>query len=163
VLVLSIMVRPGPAGLRSAAPGDGERVASAPAQVQLTFSAAPAADTSHVTVVDAAGGSVAAGPPRFTGDAMVLPVDIDRPGTFRVAYHADLGSGVQATGTTSFAVGAGGPVLPAADPNAPAHDHGEADPLTLGVIAVNAVVVLGLLGLAWRRRRQARAAALRAR
>ncbi|GGM24383.1 MULTISPECIES: copper resistance CopC family protein [Micromonospora] len=150
-LCLALLVRPlfrvPPGELAAASPADGATLTAPPDAVVLTFRSSPRAGTTHVAVVDGDGRPVSAGPPRTQTTQVQLPVSIDAPGWYRVAYHTDLSDGSRATGSVTFAVGAPEGDLP---PQAatPAEDGGHAghggppDPLTMAALAANVVVLL---------------------
>jgi methionine-rich copper-binding protein CopC len=146
-------------GLAGSSPAAGTALRSAPVEVALTFAGVPDVALSHITVLADGGARVNAGDLR-RGPARTLtqPVSIDGPGDFTVAYHVEFSGGGKSTGSLRFSVGTGvappAPDLAARRATADAltaHEHG-VDPLSAGLLVLNAVVVLTALGLLYLRR-----------
>jgi methionine-rich copper-binding protein CopC len=146
-------------GLAGSSPAAGSALGPAPARVVLTFAGVPDVALSHISVLADGGAAVNAGDAR-RGPARTLsqPVSIDEPGNFTVAYHVEFEGGGESTGSLRFSVGTGAappaPDLAArrATANAlTAHEHG-VDPLSAGLLVINGVVVLAVLGLLYLRR-----------
>lgn len=74
--------------LEHASPGAGVTLSVAPREVTLDFSEALEPSFSTVTVFDAAGHSVTAGPPQAAGRRMAVPLRPIGPGEYAVAWHA---------------------------------------------------------------------------
>jgi methionine-rich copper-binding protein CopC len=153
VLIVTLAVNQNavPASLRAAVPADGARVAAAPDRVSLTFSAPVDPVLSHLVVTSAAGVPLGRGTPIVNGSTMVLPVSIHGNGTYRAVYHAVLAGGREVSGSTGFSVGIAGPAGDATGDTTDAHEHG-VGPVSLAVIAVNAVLAVFLLVVLFRRR-----------
>lgn len=137
--------------LTGAVPGDGSALAAAPQAVQLTFSASPVTDESHLSVRDAAGRAVSTGEPTRSGtDALRLPLGIRGTGDFTIAYHVVFADGADLFGALRFSVGTGVPPapLPAAEVQRArqqldaAHQH-SVDPLSAVVLVADGVVLVG--------------------
>ncbi|SCL66437.1 copper resistance protein CopC [Micromonospora chersina] len=148
----------------TATPARGAVLAAAPPAVELAFGSRPRRGDAHVTVTAAAGQRVDRGVATIQGTGVretLPPLD---EGWYVVAYHVTLTDGSEPSGAYAFAVGrpAGPPPPVDADAAAPAEAEGHAghagppDPLTLAVLAANAVVlvVLGARLVWWRRRRR---------
>jgi len=73
--------------LQHADPGAGARLAIAPTKVVLRFSEELEPAFSSVAITDGSGRNVAAGPVLIRGNAMLAPVRLLKPGTYRVAWH----------------------------------------------------------------------------
>jgi methionine-rich copper-binding protein CopC len=137
--------------LTGAVPGDGAALATAPPAVQLTFSASPVPDDSHLSVRDEAGQEVSIGEPTRSGtDALRLPLEIRGTGDFTVAYHVVFVDGADLFGVLRFSVGTAVPpaALPAAQVQRArqrldaAHRH-SVDPLSAMVLVADGVVLAG--------------------
>lgn len=171
--ILALVSASRPARLTGASPGNLDRLGAPPASVTLTFNARPDGGLSHVAVVDPAGGDATRAGHRVTGTTVVQPVSIAGTGTYRVVYHAVFADGRDdLTGHLAFTVA--GPPAPASDRGRSASDgsatvpgagaaaggrhagHGMVDPVTGGLLALDAAVLVGALGYAayrWRRLR----------
>jgi copper resistance protein C len=162
-LVVSLMVNLNatPARLTAAVPGDGTALASAPAQVSLTFSAPLDADNTHVAVGTGDGVRVPGGAARVSGRTLVLPVRITGRGTYLVAYHAVLGDGREVSGVTRFVVTSGPPPADVVPPTrsedwagaAGTHAHEATDPLSVGLLVANAILIVVVVVMLVRRPR----------
>jgi methionine-rich copper-binding protein CopC len=165
VPVLATTVATRPERLDSAAPGDQERLDVPPSVVTLSFSARPDPGQTHVVVVDSTGHSVSSAAERVTGATVVQPVSIRTSGRYEVGYHVVFGDGRDVTGQVAFTVGAPAirsrqsdgqlavPLLPSG-PTSGAHAHGATDPLSLGLLCLNAIMIsAALIVLVWRRLR----------
>jgi copper resistance protein C len=135
VAAMVLLGRPA-ATLSAATPAYGATMDRAPATISLTFTTALA--QAHLDV----SGAVAGGPPLIEGSTVTLPVTINAAGRYVVAYHVVTADGGEVSGTLPFTVGTGPATEPLAEPSA--HHHGELDPLTTAMIAVNLLVVLVL-------------------
>ena len=74
--------------LERASPAAGENVHSSPAKVELHFSESLEGAFSSVTVTDAAGRDMSAGPSAANGAELSLPLKNLTPGRYRVSWHA---------------------------------------------------------------------------
>ncbi|MEV6926539.1 copper resistance protein CopC [Dactylosporangium sp. NPDC051485] len=144
-------------------PADATALAAAPAQIVLTCTGRPDAESSHVSVRDATGRFVDdGGDLRADGDTLRLPVTLTGTGDFTVVYHVVLASGADAVGVTRFSVGTG--VAPPVPPDgereaqlasAVGHQHGDIDPFGATLLAIDAAVVFAVaLLLIFRPRRR---------
>ena len=150
VLVLLIIVgslmrplfQPPPAGPPAATPEPGTVVPAPPDQVDLAFADPVRAGQAHVTVTDATGRDVGAGPPSDAGRTslrVTLPPLAD--GWYQVSYHVPLADGSVRTGGYPFGVGE--PAGPApAGAAAHAGHGGRMDPLTAALLSANVVMFL---------------------
>jgi methionine-rich copper-binding protein CopC len=134
--------------LDAAAPADQDQLSAPPSAVTLSFSAQPDPARIHIAVVDSAGVPVVRTGLRVDGSTVVQPVSIAVAGAYRIGYHVGFSNGRELTGYLTFTVGAH-PPGPAA---AAGHAHGTATPLTVGILALGAVVLVGWLLLIGRRR-----------
>jgi len=152
-LAAAVLMRPPQTDLAVAAstPADGATLATAPSEVELTFTA-PVREC-HVSARDAAGTMVSLGEPRFDGGNLVRqPVLITAPGEVTVFYHARFEDGGELAGTMRFGVGTAAGTAGGTGPSPPdldAHRH-DVDPLSAvllvldGAVAAGAVVLLVL-------------------
>ena len=116
-LLLLALAIPGPAwaeapqgALISSSPADDAVLATPPAEVKLTFSAAVSASSSHAALSTAAGNSATAGSLRQGGpDTVRLPVTIAAAGDYLAAYHVVFADGTFLVGAVRFSVGTGRP------------------------------------------------------
>ncbi|MGW4292505.1 copper resistance CopC family protein [Micromonospora chersina] len=148
----------------TATPARGAVLAAAPPAVELAFGSRPRRGDAHVTVTAAAGQRVDRGVTTIQGTGVRETLPPLGEGWYVVAYHVTLADGSEPSGAYAFAVGrpAGPPPPVDAGAAAPAEAEGHAghagppDPLTLAVLAANAVVlvVLGARLAWWRRRRR---------
>ncbi len=74
--------------LESARPAAGEKLRAAPAKLELHFSEALEPVFSGITVTDAAGTEMNAGPAAASGAEMDLPLKTLKPGRYRASWHA---------------------------------------------------------------------------
>ncbi len=74
--------------LERASPAAGENVHSSPARVDLHFSESLEGAFSSLTVTDAAGRDMSAGPSAANGAELSLPLKNLTPGRYRVSWHA---------------------------------------------------------------------------
>ncbi len=74
--------------LEKASPAAGENLHAAPAKIALHFSETLEPAFSGITVTDAAGADMRAGPPSVSGGEMDLPLRPLPPGRYRVTWHA---------------------------------------------------------------------------
>jgi hypothetical protein len=74
--------------LERATPAAGESLRAGPAKIELHFSEALEASFSAITVTDASGRDMAAGPSAATGSELSLPLKTLKPGRYRVSWHA---------------------------------------------------------------------------
>ena len=92
VLALAFAGLSGPAAahafLERAHPAAGEKLRAAPAELELHFSEALEPVFSGVTVTDAAGADMSAGPAAASGAEMDLPLKALKPGRYRASWHA---------------------------------------------------------------------------
>jgi copper transport protein len=121
--------------LRASDPAGGASLANAPHAVTLTFTEAPDATLSSVRVLDAGGRDVAGGRPvRVPGRPLELrtPLHGLKDGTYTVSWRTiSAVDGHPTAGTFAFGVGAGGPVLPAAQALAAARATPPPSPLAV--------------------------------
>lgn len=119
--------------LRSSDPADGAAVASAPAQITLTFDQAALEIGSEVVVTAADGTVVSSGPVQLADVAVVQPLAEQRPaGAYRVDWRVTSADGHPISGTFGFtateAVGApaaGAPTDAATDAATPTAEASE--------------------------------------
>jgi methionine-rich copper-binding protein CopC len=147
----------------AAVPGAGAALATAPAEVTLTFANEVDPGQSHVVVSDSAGTNVAAAEYGLPEPRLLrLPVHITAPGDYTVAYHITFIDGTSVTALYRFSVGTG--KAPAAlDDTAAAtateavagHAHG-VDGLSALLLVADGVVLLGALAVLRLRPRAAR-------
>ena len=99
------------AALTSTDPADGAALVRAPSGVELSFTAAPDPDLSHVFVRDASGTSLGAGPLRLVQpERLRQPIHgtaapPDGPVDMTVSYHVTFTDGRELVGTLHFSVG----------------------------------------------------------
>jgi methionine-rich copper-binding protein CopC len=74
--------------LERASPAAGEIVRLSPAKIELHFSEALEGAFSAITVTDAAGRDMSAGPSAANGAELSLPLKDLKPGRYRVSWHA---------------------------------------------------------------------------
>ena len=128
-------------------PADGSTVAGPPAEVAVIFDGVVRAREFHLSVAPAGQGrSVAAGPAKLEERRLVLPVSVTTAGAYLAAYHVLLTDGRELTGVIRFTVAAGGPPVPAAADAPPTgaggHQHGADDPLSLGLLVLDLLLVV---------------------
>jgi methionine-rich copper-binding protein CopC len=173
VVVLAFIENATPARLTSSTPTEGDRLTAAPPTVSLTFNGPLNPDRTHVTVATASGVSVGNGAAETAGRTVTQPVAVAAGGRYLIAYHVTFGDGRDLSGLFAFNVGTGTADDPAASgqgsvpvPTGPpsgavsggpdtgaGHSHGDPDPLTLTVIAVDLAVAAVVLWVLHRRRR----------
>ena len=162
VVVLAAVAEPAPVRLASTFPTDGAELDAPPAEVSIAFSALPRPETFHLTVAPDGGGAPVSGAARVDGPVLTVPVSITGTGGYVVGYHVLLADGHQLSGSTRFSVTTtGAPVtrprdLSGAGGAAAGHDHAGRDPLSLGLLAVNLVLIATLLVVMIRRPRPRR-------
>lgn len=131
-------------------PPDQAVLTTAPAVVELTFSATPDLGVSHVAVLDETGVPVNTAP-LAAGSEWTLrqPVAIRTPGDITVAYHVRLRGGGEASGSFRFSIGTGrapaaigGAAARAAAAVTDQHGH-DIDPLSAVLLVINGAVVVG--------------------
>jgi len=92
ILAFAVMAVPLPAMahafLERASPAAGENVHLSPARIELHFSEMLEGAFSSITVTDAAGRDVSAGPSAASGSELSLPLKNLGPGRYRVSWHA---------------------------------------------------------------------------
>ncbi|WP_158603449.1 copper resistance CopC family protein [Micromonospora radicis] len=147
VVVLAAVSDPPTAQVAQVSPADGAALDTAPADVVVTFDGPAVAREFHLSVVAAGGGPpVAAGPARLEAQRMVLPLSATPAGEYLAAYHVLLVDGQQLSGFSRFTVGTGMPPAPASldTPSIVpgAHQHGSDDPVNLGLLLLDLVLVL---------------------
>jgi hypothetical protein len=114
---------------------------------------------SHVTVWDSAGKSHDSGALSQIGGVLSQPLRLTAAGNYSCTYHVVLEDGSEAVGRIRFSVGTGEPppvTVPAAQAAAEAtgasgHEHG-VDPLSLGLLVADVLVVIVVLGALVRKR-----------
>lgn len=107
--------------LRSSDPADGGTVASAPAQVTLTFDQAALELGSEVVVTAEDGTVVSTGPVQLVDVSVVQPLAEDRPaGAYRVDWRVTSADGHPISGTFGFTATEAVGAAPAAEPTASA-------------------------------------------
>jgi methionine-rich copper-binding protein CopC len=74
--------------LEKASPAAGENVHASPAKIELHFSEALEGSFSAISVTDAGGHDVSAGPSAANGSELSLPLKDLKPGRYRVSWHA---------------------------------------------------------------------------
>lgn len=146
--------------LVAVAPEPGSVLDSAPEQIELSFSGRVMDIGHQVLVTDAEGRSVTDGPPALEGAEVVQPLT-DGSGSqdqsYRVVWRVVSSDGHPIEGTFGYDVGDGAdPSEPAAAPQpTDARDgSGGSRWLVAGAGAALALAVLGVVGLASRRRRR---------
>src|SRR5690606_5440194 len=128
------------ADLVAAEPADGDRLATAPPEVTLTFPGPVDPDRIQVEVVGPAG-PVGLGEPDVRGDTVRQRVRDDTTGRVRVVYHAVLRDGRLVSGGQEFHVGvADGPAEP--EPTQAGYRYGGLASLAVLLIMVVGVTVL---------------------
>ncbi|MEW2428640.1 copper resistance CopC family protein [Micromonospora sp. NPDC047644] len=147
VVALAALTDQPSARVAAVTPADGATVAGPPAEVVVTFEGTVRAREFHLAVAPAGQSrSIAAGPAKLEEQRLVLPVRVQTAGAYLAAYHVLLTDGRQLSGTTRFTVAAGGPpVSVAAD--APSvgpggHQHGADDPLSVGLLVLDLLLVV---------------------
>jgi len=134
-------------GLTGSNPPDQAILATAPAVVELTFSAPPDLRDSHVTARDATDTTLNTAP-LSRADARTLrqPVAVRSAGDVTVAYHVSLRDGTEVSGSIRFSVGTGRPPVlgAAAQAAVGSHEHG-VDPLSAILLVVDAAVAFGVV------------------
>lgn len=154
---------PAGGGLTASTPPAQAALPSAPAAVELTFSATPLDGASHVSVLDGGGRTVNSAPASFLGRTLRQPVAAAGRGDYTVAYHVEFVEGGEATGSLRFSVGTGVPPgspdeamrLATADA-IDTHQH-SIDPFSAVLLVVDGIVVAGVIALLWLRRPPPRA------
>jgi methionine-rich copper-binding protein CopC len=133
------------AQLVSATPAPGSTVASAPAEIRLTFDGPPYDYGLGVVVLSPSGAHVESGRVSVQGNDVVQPLTrVSEPGTYQVQWRVVSADGHPASGTYAFEVNANGQ---SAAPGA------AADPSTSGggkgwlLLVVAGLAVLGLVAL----------------
>jgi methionine-rich copper-binding protein CopC len=137
-------------GVVSSFPVDGTALDSAPAEVRLTFGAAPDAAESHLAVYDSTEARLNSGPLRGSGkDGLRQAVRPAARGDVVVAYHVVLSDGTELAGQVRFSVGTGlaparadNPVVARANAAVAGHRHG-VDPIGATVLVVDGIVLAG--------------------
>jgi methionine-rich copper-binding protein CopC len=139
-------------------PGNGAALATAPAAVELSVSAAPDPNNSHLAVVDSSGTRMVSGPLWISGQTLRQPMTIPHAGNYTVAYHVGLVDGGQLSGAWHFSIGTGiaPPALDDAARQASTaavagHNH-SVDPISAGLLGLDGVVLFGVVALLVRRR-----------
>jgi methionine-rich copper-binding protein CopC len=140
--------------LTSSDPADGSALASAPSEIELTFSATPDTGLSHVSARDSSGAEITSGTlHRANGDGVRQPVSIGAAGNYTLAYHVEFTDGSDVTGFLSFSVGTGvpPPVPDAATVRAQRavvsqHTH-DVDPLSATLLVLDGAVLVGVIVL----------------
>lgn len=89
--------------LQHASPGAGQTVA-APKEIDLTFDKTLEPSLSGVSITDADGREVGAGPAQVADTLMTLPLPGLKPGTYHVAWHVVSVDAHQTQGSYSFTV-----------------------------------------------------------
>jgi methionine-rich copper-binding protein CopC len=134
---LVLLLAPAPATAATVSdPADGAALAAAPRQVVLTFTRAPVAETSHVSVLSSDGRPVGGSArPVRAGLSLTQPVGIVRAGDFTIVYSVEFADGGREQGTRRFSVlaGTGG--------HAEHTAHG-VDPVSAALLVVDGLVVL---------------------
>ncbi|HTF10875.1 MAG TPA: copper resistance CopC family protein [Asanoa sp.] len=163
VVALAVVAASSPVRLAETFPTDGDALKAPPAEVWIAFSDVVRPQTFHLAVVPDGGGPPVSGTAHLDGSFLAVPVSISGPGGYRVGYHVLLPDGRQLSGVTRFSVtGAGDPVAALRDPATAArdlsdpgicHEHAGRDPLTLGLLVVDLVLIVGLLAVMIRRSR----------
>jgi hypothetical protein len=90
--------------LQHAEPGAGATLSTAPKRIALTFTEKLEPAFSGMSVSDLSGQSVEAGSVMIGGNAMVAPLRILAPGTYRVNWHAVSVDTHRTEGAYSFTV-----------------------------------------------------------
>lgn len=153
-----LTAEPAPVRLAAVDPAADAVLAAVPQAVALRFTGDLAAREVHVTVADAKGVTVSAGPPALSGSTVTTALSATAPGAYLVVYHLLLDDGRSISGTSRFAVD---PAAPSAAPNtaevaAPLAEAEHAhvpppDPLNLALTALASVLILALLALLFSR------------
>lgn len=145
-------------GVTGVAPPDGASLAVPPGVVALTLAPGAVPSQVHLTVASALGASVTTSEVRVAGQRATVTVEILDVGEYLVAYHVVLTDGRQASGVTRFAVNPEGVDLAAAPAVAASggHAHGGDDPLSIGLVCLDGLLVTGLVLLLVRRPRARR-------
>jgi methionine-rich copper-binding protein CopC len=169
------------AALTSTDPADGAALVRAPSGVELSFTAAPDPDLSHISVRDGSGTALDAGHPRLVQpERLRQPIHgttgpPDGPIDMTVSYHVIFTDGRELAGTLHFSVGtrsAAGPgaarepstvdaapdagaanahAAGSAEVAAGSADHHGVDPVSAALLAIDGVVALAVVVLLLRR------------
>lgn len=100
-------------------PRHGARLAKAPQQVRLTFLSRLDPATTRVTVTGPDDADVAAGPPRFSGSRVTVPVRPGAAGVYIVRYEVASGDGHPVEGEVRFTLTTGAAATPTATTPSP--------------------------------------------
>lgn len=148
VAVLVAHPRARPAfGLVSSNPPDRATVAQAPADIDLTFTAAVDPELSHLAIVDGSGAPSTPGRPHLVAPGQLSqPVHVAAAGEVTVAYHVTSADGTEATGVLRFTALTGTVGAPGAARPSAGHDHG-VDPVSAALLALDGLVALAVLVL----------------
>lgn len=107
-------------GLRSSSPADGAVVRQSLSRVTLVFDENVQPSFTRIAVTDGDGRGVAAGNRAVRGPRVELPVTVDRPGVYAVAYRVVSADGHPVEGRLSFRYAPAPTVEPSSDTAAPA-------------------------------------------
>jgi methionine-rich copper-binding protein CopC len=167
------------AALTSTDPADGAALVRAPSGVELSFTAAPDPDLSHVSVRDGSGTALDAGrlrlvqPERLRQPIHGTAAPPDGPVDVTVSYHVIFTDGRELAGTLRFSVGTRSAASPGAarEPSTvdattdaatadaagkaevaagSVHQHG-VDPVSAALLAIDGIVALAVVVLLLRR------------
>jgi methionine-rich copper-binding protein CopC len=133
--------------LIATSPADNSSVTAPPADVRFTFNE-DLLDLSTVAIIDDAGSVVTSASVTPNGNEIVLPwpAELTR-GTWQVSYRVVSADGHPVSGAITFSIGEGPPVQAEEAPST--SDGG----VTLWLVgAAGAVLIAGVLVVAWRRR-----------
>jgi methionine-rich copper-binding protein CopC len=150
---------PTPARPVAVTPADGSTLDTPPTEVSVVFSEGRGPRAVHLAVTDPTGAEIATASPGLTGRSAVVAVNLTAAGPYRLGYHAVLADGRETAGVSWFTVVAGSPAA-AAPPSVPTsdggHGHAGTDPLSVGLLILDALLVVAVAALLLRRRTTAR-------
>ncbi|MEV6304184.1 copper resistance CopC family protein [Actinoplanes sp. NPDC051861] len=156
-LAVAALAEPETARFTGTVPADGASLAAPPAEFEVVFDGRVRARAFHLVVSSAGGEQVPTEEPWVDGSRLVLPIAGLAAGQYTAAYHVLFGDGQQVAGSARFTV-AGGAGAPVAGGAPDAHGgHGADDPLSLGLLLVDLVLALVLVGALVLRRWRGRA------
>ncbi|MFL6128726.1 MAG: copper resistance CopC family protein [Mycobacteriales bacterium] len=140
----------GRAAVTSTSPADGATLARAPTEVELSFTGPVDEGRSHILVVDGFG--AASGALRQTVPGRLSqPITVTAAGAVTVAYHVTFTDGAELAGSLRFTAPSGTAV--GRPPPASGHQH-DIDPVSAGLLVVDAIAALAVVVLLLRRPRR---------
>ncbi|WP_430788026.1 copper resistance protein CopC [Actinoplanes sp. G11-F43] len=156
ILAMMYTGKSGPVTMTGPAPADGAVLGADPGRVTLALTGDPEVRSAHVAVVGPDGAPVTRGLPRVEGATVVQEVVAAARGTYRMAYHLELTSGANLSGSSVFTIGDGSAAVAVPPPPA-ATGHGHEmrrDVTTVVFLLVDfALIAVLVLVLLPRRRR----------